>query len=70
MIKNRKRLVMENEYLELNNIYNLDCINGLRGIKDNSVNLILTDPPYNTTNCQWECDIDLDTIWKEWKRRI
>lgn len=33
--------------LEINKIYNMDCLDGLKQIKDKSVDLILTDPPYN-----------------------
>jgi len=33
---------------ELNKIYNMDCLEGLKQIPDNSVDLIVTDPPYNT----------------------
>ena len=28
-------------------LYNDDCLNVLKGIDDNSIDLILTDPPYN-----------------------
>ena len=37
-------------------------------IPDKCVSFILTDPPYSTTNCSWECEVDLDALWKEWKR--
>ena len=33
--------------LKLNNIYNMDCIEGLRLIDDESIDLIVTSPPYN-----------------------
>lgn len=32
--------------LELNKIYNMDCIDGMKQISDKSVDLVLTDPPY------------------------
>jgi len=32
---------------ELNKIYNMDCIEGLKQMKDNSVQFVFTDPPYN-----------------------
>jgi site-specific DNA-methyltransferase (adenine-specific) len=32
---------------ELNKIYCMDCLEGLKKIPDNSVDLILTDPPYS-----------------------
>lgn len=31
---------------ELNKIYNEDCFEGMKQIPDNSINLIVTDPPY------------------------
>jgi len=33
--------------LELNKVYNMDCLEGLKQLESNSVDLILTDPPYN-----------------------
>jgi site-specific DNA-methyltransferase (adenine-specific) len=35
--------------LELNRIYQLDCIEGMRMIPDESIDLLLTDPPYNVS---------------------
>lgn len=32
--------------LELNKIYNMDCIQGMKRLPDNSVNLVVTSPPY------------------------
>lgn len=39
-----------NNNLELDNIYNCDCFEGMKGIPDNSIDLILTDIPYNEVN--------------------
>ncbi len=33
--------------LEPNKIYNMDCLDGMKMIDDNSVDLIVTSPPYN-----------------------
>ena len=32
--------------LELNKIYNMDCIDGMKQIDDNSIDLVVTSPPY------------------------
>lgn len=32
--------------LEINNIYNMDCLEGLRILEDNSINCCVTSPPY------------------------
>ena len=33
--------------LELNKIYNMDCLEGMKLIPDNCIDLIITSPPYN-----------------------
>ena len=33
--------------LQVNNIYNKDCLVGMKYIKENSIDSIITDPPYN-----------------------
>lgn len=42
-----------------------DCLERMKEIKDNSVNLILTDPPFGTTQNKWDSIIPLDLMWKE-----
>jgi len=34
---------------EINSIYNMDCLEGMRLIDDKSIDLIVTDPPYKVT---------------------
>lgn len=49
-----------------------DCLEALKTLEDKSIDLILQDPPYNTTACKWEWDImtKIDEFWAEWKRVI
>lgn len=42
----------------------------MKNIPDKSVDLILCDLPYGTTSCKWDCCIDLEALWKEYKRII
>ncbi len=42
----------------------------MKRIPDNSIDLVLTDPPYWTTACKWDSVIDFDLMWKELKRII
>jgi DNA modification methylase len=55
---------------ELNTVYHGDCLEVMTGFPDKSVHLILTDLPYGTTNCQWDCVIDLPLLWAQYKRII
>ncbi|HOK08621.1 MAG TPA: site-specific DNA-methyltransferase [Candidatus Hydrogenedens sp.] len=34
------------ENLEFNKIYNMDCIEGMKYISDNTIDLVITDPPF------------------------
>ena len=35
--------------VEVNKIYNEDCLEGMKRIADGSIDLVVTDPPYKTT---------------------
>ena len=45
-----------------------DCLERMKEIPDGSVDLILADPPYQTTSCAWDSIIPLDQMWAELKR--
>ena len=38
---------MPKRKLHIDKIYNMDCFEGMKMLPANSVNLIVTDPPYN-----------------------
>ena len=45
-----------------------DCFAVLPTLADQSIDLILTDPPYGTTACRWDKLPDLARLWAEWRR--
>ena len=51
-------------------LINDDCLRVLPTLADNSVDLILTDPPYGTTACKWDSIIPFEPMWKELKRVV
>ena len=50
------------------NITNGDCLKLMKDLPDKSVDLFICDLPYGETNCKWDCVIDLEEFWKEFKR--
>ena len=56
--------------MELNKIYNEDCLEGLKKIPDKSVDMILCDLPYGTTACKWDTIIPLEELWEQYERVI
>ena len=51
-------------------LYQGDCLDVMKHIKDQSVDMILCDLPYGTTQNKWDSVIPLDQIWSEYKRII
>lgn len=49
-------------------LYLGDCLEVLPSLPDDSVDLILADPPYGTTRCAWDSKIDLQRLWPELRR--
>jgi len=47
-----------------------DCLDIMSKLKDNSIDAIITDPPYGTTACKWDSVIDFDLMWKQLNRII
>lgn len=56
--------------MELNKIYNEDCLVGMSRIPDKSVDMILCDLPYGTTNNEWDIMIPFASLWKHYERII
>jgi len=42
-----------------------DCLEEMKGMDDDSVDLIFCDLPYGQTSCKWDCCIDLEKFWIE-----
>lgn len=47
-----------------------DCLELLKKIPDSSLDMVLCDPPYGTTQCKWDSIIPLEPMWLQLKRVI
>lgn len=56
--------------MKANNIYQGDCLELMPQIADGSIDMILCDLPYGTTQNKWDSIIPLDKLWNEYKRVI
>jgi len=54
----------------LNKVFEADCLDLMPQIPDKSIDMILCDLPYGTTQNKWDSVIDLDKLWKEYTRII
>lgn len=56
--------------IERNTINHGDCIEIMKNIEDGSISMILADLPYGTTKAAFDCCIDLEKLWQQYKRII
>jgi len=51
-------------------LYKCDCLEVMKTIENNSIDAIITDPPYGTTACKWDSVINFDLMWEQLNRII
>lgn len=56
--------------IKLDKLYNEDCLVGMNRIPDESIDMILCDLPYGTTQNKWDTVIPLEPLWEQYKRII
>mgnify|MGYP003631593047 CR=1 FL=1 len=49
-------------------LINGDCLEKMKDLSNNSIDLLFCDLPYGQTSCKWDCLIDLELFWKEVNR--
>ncbi len=65
--------------MEIDNIYNMDCLEGMKQIPDGSVDAVICDLPYGTmkgaavgawdgTQCDWDDIIPTDKLFEQYER--
>ena len=54
--------------IELDRIYNMDCLEGMKQIPDGSVDAVICDLPYGTTSCAWDSVIPFEPLWEQYRR--
>lgn len=59
--------MFENKNYEL---WQGDCLELMNDIPDKSVDCIITDLPYGTTQCKWDTIIPFEPLWRQYNRII
>ena len=59
--------ILENKDYEL---WNGDCLELMKNISDKSIDMILCDLPYGTTQCKWDSIIPFKSLWEQYNRII
>ena len=54
----------------INKVLHGDCLELMKYIPDGSVDMILCDLPYGTTQCKWDTIIPFDKLWEQYERII
>ena len=51
-------------------LYNGDCLEVMKDIPDESIDMILCDLPYGTTKLKWDVVIPFEPLWEQYERVI
>ncbi len=70
MMKKVDKLNIEEVETENIKLYCGDCIEKMKLIADDSVDLVLCDLPYGTTKCKWDAIIDMNKLWEHYRRIV
>jgi DNA modification methylase len=54
----------------MSNLFNGDCLEVMKSIPDQSIDMCLTDPPYGTTACKWDTVIPFEPMWEQLHRIV
>lgn len=54
----------------INQVIQGDCLEVMKAIPDRSIDMILCDLPYGTTQNKWDSVIDLPVLWQHYERII
>ena len=54
----------------INKVIEDDCLKVMPDIPDKSIDMVLCDLPYGTTQNKWDSVIDLDKLWQQYMRII
>lgn len=69
-MKTLKIKFMNNIDRYINRVIQGDCLKVMKELPPNSIDMILCDLPYGTTQNKWDSIIDLDKIWEHYERII
>ena len=47
-----------------------DCLELMKRIQNGSIDMVLSDLPYGTTRCRWDTPINLQELWKQYRRVV
>jgi DNA modification methylase len=53
---------------EVFQLYFGDCMEALPSVPDGSVDMVMCDLPYGTTDCPWDTLIPFDKLWEQYNR--
>ncbi|AQQ71901.1 Modification methylase RsrI [Limihaloglobus sulfuriphilus] len=65
---NKPKLLERSQYL--NNLFEGDCLDIMTYLPDNSVDMVLCDLPYGTTQNKWDSVIPLNKLWEQYHRIV
>ncbi len=54
----------------INHLFEGDCLDVMQHLPENSIDMVLCDLPYGTTQNKWDSVIHLDELWEQYNRVV
>lgn len=54
----------------INNVFEGDCLEIMKQLPEKSIDMVLCDLPYGTTQNKWDSVIPLGGLWQQYRRRV
>lgn len=70
MIRSENGDNLEKKVVVLSELLLGDCLELMKDISDESIDMILADPPYQRTHNKWDSIIPIDKMWEQYLRII
>jgi len=57
-------------FIETNHLIHGECLQAMQALPDGSVDMVMADLPYGTTEAAWDTPIDMDLLWEAYRRVV
>lgn len=70
LIKTTEKTSFIDKDIMKNSLFEGDCLKIMKMMPDNSIDMVLCDLPYGTTQNKWDSVIDLSELWQQYRRIV
>lgn len=63
-------LRIRSAHIDTNHLIHGECLQAMQALPEGSVDMVMADLPYGTTEAEWDKVIDMDLLWESYRRVV